>query len=152
MSNRVDNINTCVIDHSVVIQNGQYGKWSYQKNREPEFVPMGAAVYLEKILITAETSERVLILSFQDAKGKEITVEFERKKLTEQGIMDLLANGVQVTKKSAGTLIASIQNQEPDVDCETRHRELGFREFEGKQVFFGSEGIGVESIYSVNCP
>lgn len=148
MSHKPDNNNSYVIDRSVVIQDGQYGQIQYKRDEPPQFKPMGAAVYLEKILITAETLERVLILSFQDAKGQEITVEFERKKLTEQGIMDLLANGVQVTKKSAGTLIASIQNQEPDVDCETRHRELGFREFEGKQVFFGSEGIGVESIYS----
>lgn len=95
MQNRINNLGEYVIDRSVEIRNGQYGKWNYQKDKEPRFVPMGTAVYLEKILINADTSERALMLKFADAKGEECTVTIERKKLTDVGIMELLANGVQ---------------------------------------------------------
>lgn len=147
MQNRINNLGEYVIDRSVEIRNGQYGKWNYQKDKEPRFVPMGTAVYLEKILINADTSERALMLKFADAKGEECTVTIERKKLTDVGIMELLANGVQVSKKSAGTLITSLMNQEPTAPCEIKHTELGFRNFKGKRVFFGAIGFGIESQY-----
>lgn len=56
MQNRINNLGEYVIDRSVEIRNGQYGKWNYQKDKEPRFVPMGTAVYLEKILINADTA------------------------------------------------------------------------------------------------
>lgn len=148
MCNRNVNDSRYVINHSVEIQNGRYGRWIYKRDETPRFECLGAAVYLQKIFINAETMERTLILSSQDAQGKHIVTELERKNLTETGVMELLAKGIQVTKKTAEYLIASIMNQEPDVECEIRHEELGFRDFEGKIVFFGSDGIGVESVYN----
>lgn len=139
-----------VIDSSVAIRNGQYGKWEYRKNEAPRFVPMGAAVHLKSISMDADTLERTLNLSFVDAQEKEVHIVLERKNLSEQGVLSLLAQGVQVTKKTASTLVISLMNQEPTVSCEIRHKELGFRMFEEKRVFFGGKGINVESIYCGN--
>ena len=75
-----------VIDSSVAIRNGQYGKWDYRKNEAPRFVSLGAAVFLRSISINANTSERILTLAFEDAHGKEVLCQFERKNLTETGI------------------------------------------------------------------
>lgn len=139
-----------VIDSSVIIQNGQYGKLKYQKDEVPRFVPMGTAVYLEAICIDADTLDRTLKLSFIDAQGKEVHIVLERKNLSEQGVLSLLAQGVQVTKKTAGILIISLMNQEPDAPCEIKHKELGFRVFEEQRVFFGPRGINIESTYCGN--
>lgn len=139
-----------VIDSSVAIRNGQYGKWEYRKSEAPRFVPMGAAVYLKSISVDADTLERTLNLTFVDAQEKEVHLVLERKNLSEQGVLSLLAQGVQVTKKTASTLVTSLMNQEPTVPCEIRHKELGFRMFEEKRVFFGGKGINVESIYCGN--
>ncbi len=139
-----------VIDSSVAIRNGQYGKWEYRKSEAPRFVPMGAAVYLKSISVDADTLERTLNLTFVDAQEKEVHLVLERKNLSEQGVLSLLAQGVQVTKKTASTLVTSLMNQEPTVPCEIRHKELGFRMFEEKRVFFGGKGVNVESIYCGN--
>ena len=147
---QTENRGAYVIDHSVEIRNGQYGKWDYRKNEAPRFVSLGAAVFLRSISINANTSERILTLAFKDAHGKEVLCQFERKNLTETGIMQLLGKGVQVTKKTAGVLITSILNQEPDAPSEIRHTELGFGHFDEKQVFFGYSAIGIESNYNGN--
>lgn len=139
-----------VIDSSVAIRNGQYGKWEYRKSEAPRFVPMGAAVYLKSISVDADTLERTLNLTFVDAQEKEVHLVLERKNLSEQGVLSLLPQGVQVTKKTASTLVTSLMNQEPTVPCEIRHKELGFRMFEEKRVFFGGKGVNVESIYCGN--
>ena len=139
-----------VIDSSVAIRNGQYGKWEYRKSEAPRFVPMGAAVYLKSISVDADTLERTLNLTFVDAQEKEVHLVLERKNLSEQGVLSLLAQGVQVTKKTASTLVTSLMNQEPTVPCEIRHKELGFRMFEEKRVFFGGKGVNLESIYCGN--
>lgn len=147
---QTENRGAYVIDHSVEIRNGQYGKWDYRKNEAPRFVSLGAAVFLRSISINANTSERILTLAFEDAHGKEVLCQFERKNLTETGIMQLLGKGVQVTKKTAGVLITSILNQEPDAPSEIRHTELGFGYFDEKQVFFGYTANGIESNYNGN--
>ena len=61
------------INRSVGIKNGMYGKWAYDK-KAGEFIfdYMGAAVYLEKIFIYAETMNRELELFFYDPKGEKI--------------------------------------------------------------------------------
>lgn len=147
---QMENRGAYVIDHSVEIRNGQYGKWDYRKNEAPRFISLGAAVFLRSISINANTSERILTLAFKDAHGKEVLCQFERKNLTETGIMQLLGKGVQVTKKTAGVLITSILNQEPDAPSEIRHTELGFGYFDEKQVFFGYTANGIESNYNGN--
>ena len=139
-----------VIDSSVAIRNGQYGKWEYSKSEAPRFVPMGAAVYLKSICMDADPLESTFELSFVDAQEKEVHLVLERKNLSEQGVLSLLPQGVQVTKKTASTLVTSLMNQEPTVPCEIRHKELGFRMFEEKRVFFGGKGVNVESIYCGN--
>ena len=147
---QIENRGAYVIDNSVEIRNGQYGKWEYRKDEAPRFVPMGAAVYLKSISMDADALERTLELSFVDAQEKEVHITLERKNLSEQGVLSLLAQGVQVTKKTAGVLVTSLMNQEPTVPCEIKHKELGFRMFEEKRVFFGGKGVNVESIYCGN--
>lgn len=139
-----------VIDRSVEIRNGQYGKLEYRKNEEPRFVPMGTAVHLEAVCIDADTQERTMKLSFVDAQEKEVHIVLERRDLSEQGVLSLLSKGVQVTKKTAGVLVTSLMNQEPNVPCEIKHKELGFRMFEEKKVFLCGTGIGIESVYHGN--
>lgn len=41
-------------------------------------------------------------------------------------------------------------NQEPTAPCEIKHKELGFRMFEGESVFFGGKGVNVDSTYCGN--
>ena len=137
------------INRSVGIQNGMYGKWiNDKKTGENSFIPLGNAVRIKKIIINAETMDRILELSFYDAQGKKVEFSIGRDKLTEQGISELTRKGVQVIKKDLPVLLATIFNQEQDAPCEVRHTELGFREYQGKKVFFGATGIDVQSSYN----
>lgn len=82
------------IDHSVAIQNGMYGKWEYSKKTESTtFIPMGSAVYLEKVIVNAETLDRVMQLYFLDAHGERVNFSLPREKLTEQGISEFTRKG-----------------------------------------------------------
>ena len=141
---------TYLIDPTVGIQDGYYGKMEYRRDEAPRFKPMGSAVYLKKVLIDSETQEQTLVLEFFDAKGKAHELHFPRMKLTEQSVLELLSQGVQVTKKSAHVLISTILNQEPNVEQELYHSQLGFREYDGIVCFFGSQSLGVESQYKGN--
>lgn len=131
------------------IQNGQYGEWENNKNSF-EFVPKGSAVYIDKVINHLDTKEKSYILRFMDAEGKEYKVSFDRKELTEQGIMNLLAYGVQVLKPDAKILIASILNQEPFVESESIHTSVGFTKYDKKTVFLARKAIGVKSNYRGN--
>ena len=116
-----------VIQSRFDIQNEQYGSWEIKgKEDTMDFVPRGAAVYIEQIINYIDSGVKYYILRFQDAQRREITIEFPRKELTEQGIMALLAYGAQVTKQDARALIMSILNQEPEAECILQHKRLGF--------------------------
>lgn len=91
-----------VIDSSVAIRNGQYGKWEYRKSEAPRFVPMGAAVYLKSISVDADTLERTLNLTFVDAQEKEVHLVLERKNLSEQGVLSLLSSMADSGNKENG--------------------------------------------------
>lgn len=125
------------------IQDGCYGYY----NRDDGYVKCGGAVYIEKIYTVVNTAEKQYILYFFDAQGRKITIPFYRKDLTEIGIVKLLANGVQVTKKSAVALINTIFNQEKDSPHEMIHSTLGFWEYNKRQVFLGEQGIGISSSF-----
>lgn len=137
------------IDHSVAIRNGMYGKWEYSKKTESTtFIPMGSAVYLEKVIVNAETLDRVMQLYFLDAHGERVSFSLPREKLTEQGISEFTRKGVQVTKKNISVLLATIFNQEKDVPCEMHHTELGFAIYQNQKVFYGAKGVNVPSSYN----
>ena len=140
-----------VIQSRFDIQNEQYGSWEIKgKEGTMDFVPRGAAVYIEQIINYIDSGEKYYILRFQDAQRREITIEFPRKELTEQGIMALLAYGAQVTKQDARALIMSILNQEPEAECILQHKRLGFHMYNQRLVFLGKEAEGIESEYSGN--
>lgn len=128
------------------IESGQYGSWEYQKDKKV-FVARGAAVYVRKVFCEIETGKKILELYFYDSAGRELTVNMERKNLTETGILSLADYGVQVTKQDAKALIWTIQNQEPETEQCFFHKSLGFCEYNGKKVFLGKKAIGVESRY-----
>lgn len=137
------------IDKSVAIRNGMYGKWLYDKKADVyTFDYMGAAVYLNKTIIFAETMNRELELYFRDPQGQKITFNISREKMTEQYISEFTRKGVQVQKKYMGILLTSIFNQEKDAAVEIRHEKLGFGTYKSKRVFFGAKGIGVNSVYA----
>lgn len=138
-----------VINGKYDIQNGQYGVWEANKNSFI-FVPKGSAVYIDKVINFLDTKEISYVLFFLDAEGNEVRVPFQRKDLTEQGIMSLLAYGVQVLKQDAKILIASILNQEPSAKRESIHTSVGFTKYDGKTVFLARKAIGVESSYRGN--
>lgn len=135
-----------VVYDKIVVKNGRFGIMKEYESKEV-FVPQGTAIILEKIFIDISTLERIFILSFVGANGDTVRVPFPRKNMTEQGIMELLAQGAQINKRTAGNAIISIFNQEPDAPCEMVHCKLGFSEYNKKIVFLGSEGIGVSSLY-----
>lgn len=140
-----------VIQSRFDIQNEQYGSWEIKgKEGTMDFVPRGAAVYIEQIINYIDSGVKYYILRFQDAQRREITIEFPRKELTEQGIMALLAYGAQVTKQDARALIMSILNQEPEAECILQHKRLGFHMYNQRLVFLGKEAEGIESEYSGN--
>lgn len=136
-----------VINKRIGIDNGQYGIWEI-KNNDMLFVPKGSAVYITEILNQIDNGQKQLNLYFFDSHGSKIEVLFPRKELTEQGIMELLGLGVQVTKQDAKILITSILNQEPEAPCKLLHETLGFWKYDNKTVFLGKIGIGVDSNFN----
>lgn len=137
------------IDRSVGIQHGMYGKWIFDK-KEDDFVfnYIGAAVYLQKTIVYAESLNRELDLLFYDPKGEKVTFSLPREKMTEQHISEFTQKGIQVQKKNMATLLMSIFNQEKEAPVEIRHKKLGFSEYNHQKVFFGAKGVGINSIYA----
>lgn len=136
------------IDKSVEIRNGLYGKWIYNKSEKTySFDYMGAAVRIKKIIVYAETQDRVLELYFYDAREEKVEFSIPRQKMTELNISEFTRKGVQVNRKNIGTLLISIFNQEKKATTEIRHLTLGFAMYRGKKVFFGGKAIDVKSFY-----
>ncbi len=143
-----ENIPDPYVDKSVAIQYGMYGKWIYDKREKTfSFDYMGAAVLIKKVIIYAETQDRVLELYFFDAHGEKVEFSIPRQKMTELNISEFTRKGVQVNRKNVGTLLISIFNQEKKAITEIRHLTLGFAMYGGKKVFFGGKGININSLY-----
>ncbi|MBS5431175.1 MAG: DUF927 domain-containing protein [Lachnospiraceae bacterium] len=143
-----ENIPDPYVDKSVEIRNGMYGKWVYdKKGKTYSFDYMGAAVRIKKIIVYAETQDRVLELYFYDARGEKVEFSIPRQKMTELNISEFTRKGVQVNRKNIGTLLISIFNQEKKATTEIRHLTLGFAMYRGKKVFFGGKAIDVKSFY-----
>lgn len=130
------------IDTSVEIRNGLYGKWIYNKREKTySFDYMGAAVRIKKVIVYAETQDRVLELYFYDAHGEKIEFTIPRQKMTELNISEFTRKGVQVNRKNIGTLLISIFNQEKKATTEIRHLTLGFAMYGGKKVFLAERQL-----------
>ena len=137
------------IDKSVGIQHGMYGKWIFDKKADDfVFNYLGAAVYLQKTIVYAESLNRELELFFYDPKGEKVTFSLPREKMTEQYISEFTRKGIQEKKKNMATLLMSIFNQEKEAPVEIRHKKLGFSEYNHQKVFFGAKGIGIDSTYA----
>lgn len=137
------------IDRSVGIQHGMYGKWIFDKKADDfVFNYLGAAVYLQKTIVYAETMNREVELFIYDPQGEKICFNVPREKMTEQYISEFTRKGVQVQKKNMSIFLTSIFNQEKDTPVEIQHRKLGFGIYKGKKVFFGAKGIGINSLYA----
>lgn len=135
-----------VIQKKYDIQDGRYGVWE-EKDKSLVFIPKGSAVYLKEIVNRIDTGEKLFELFFYDAQGCEVKTIFPRKELTEQGIMVLLGNGIQVVKQDARALITTIFNQEPYVPCILQHEALGFTQYDEHTVFLADTAVGVDSKY-----
>lgn len=136
------------VDKSVEIRNGMYGKWAYNKREKTySFDYMGAAVRIKKVIVYAETQDRVMELYFYDAHGEKVEFTIPRQKMTELNISEFTRKGVQVNRKNISTLLISIFNQEKKATTEIRHLTLGFAMYRGKKVFFGGKSINVKSFY-----
>lgn len=129
------------------IHDGSYGVWQKGKEDVPYFVPKGNAVYVSKIIKRIDTGEIYLKLYFYNNLGEKIEREFARRNLTEQGILDLIAYGVNVLKSDSKILIATIMQQESESPCELRHEKLGFTYYNKKRVFLAKKAINVSSKY-----
>lgn len=136
-----------VVQKRFDIKNGKYGVWE-TKGDNSFFIEKGSAVYVDFNIINISTKEHYLKIYFFDAQGNRVDIVLPRKDLTDQGILGLLAYGVQVTKQDAKALIMSIINQEPEVSCILQHDSLGFSTFDNKTVFLADKAIGVESQYN----
>ncbi len=138
-----------VVNEYVGIENGMYGAYVSLEGRMV-FSPKGAAVKVLAVYTEIETGIKTLKLEFPDAAGRNITIDFSRKDLTETGILTLTEVGVQVSKQDAKTLIAVIQNQEVNAEQYLYHNRLGFFKYNSRTVFLGKKGIGVDSDYKGN--
>lgn len=145
---RENDKNECyVIQKKYDVHDGQYGIWD-SKDNSFIFVPKGSAVYISRIVNCIDSGEKLLDLFFYDAHGARVDITLPRKELTEQGIMVLLAFGVQVLKQDAKILIASILNQEPSAHYVLQHETLGFSRYDARTIFLAKNAIGVKSAYS----
>lgn len=128
------------VDKSVEIRNGMYGKWVYDKKGKTYlFDYMGAAVRIKKVIVYAETQDRVLELYFYDPHGVKVEFSIPRQKMTELNISEFTRKGVQVNRKNISTLLISIFNQEKKATMEIRHLTLGFSTYGGKKVFLAGK-------------
>nr|WP_317378294.1 DUF927 domain-containing protein [uncultured Faecalimonas sp.] len=130
------------------IEDGQYGKYKWvEKSKEWKFVRMGGAVYVKAVITNIDTQEESLQLYFDRGNHERVTFVFPRQSLNESKIVGLTAMGVQVKKTHADTLIKTIENQERNAERIYRHEILGMDEINGRTVFKGATGIGVQSEY-----
>ena len=68
MQNRINNLGEYVIDRSVEIRNGQYGKWNYQKDKDKSYI-------LDKTLVSPEYYEAYYDYSIRFSDNKSLTDE-----------------------------------------------------------------------------
>lgn len=130
------------------IEDGQYGKYKWvEKSKEWKFIRMGGAVYVKAVITNIDTQEESLQLYFDRGNHERVTFVFPRQSLNESKIVGLTAMGVQVKKTHADTLIKTIENQERNAERIYRHEILGMDEINGRTVFKGATGIGVQSEY-----
>ncbi len=139
----------CFVQHPEVgIKDGYFGRHVYNEEfGDYQFHPLGAAVTVESIVMDIDDMKQALILNFTDVHGQKYRIPFEREKLTESGILELLAYGVQVRKQTANVLIKVLENQEPDTKLFYQHTQLGFGRFMNSTIFKGSKAQGIHSHY-----
>lgn len=139
----------CFVQHPEVgIKDGYFGRNVYNEEfGDYQFHPLGAAVTVESIVMDIDDMKQALILNFTDVHGQKYRIPFEREKLTESGILELLAYGVQVRKQTANVLIKVLENQEPDTKLFYQHTQLGFGRFMNSTIFKGSKAQGIHSHY-----
>lgn len=137
---------TFVTNKQYDIQNGQYGKWEQTKD-SLTFIPKGSAVYLDLVKNYIDSGKIIFTLRFRDAQGQEREIDFPRKELTENGVMELLEYGVQVTKQDCKALLVSIFNQESSAPAKCYHEKLGFHSINNQLIFLGKRAKGIKSTY-----
>lgn len=147
MHNVENNTKAYGFKSNYAIHDGSYGVWQKGKGDVDYFVPKGNAVYISKIIKRIDTGEIYLKLYFYNSFGEKIEREFARRNLTEQGILDLIAYGVNVLKSDSKILIATIMQQESESPCELRHEKLGFTYYNKERVFLAKKAINVSSKY-----
>lgn len=133
------------------INDGYFGRYIYNKEfGDYQFHPLGAAVMIERIVTDIDDMKQIFMLDFTDVHGQRYDIPFEREKLTETGILELLAYGVQVRKQTADVLIKALENQEPGANLSYQHKQLGFGRFMGSTIFKGYDAQGIHSRYRGN--
>lgn len=140
---------TCFVQHPEVgIEQGYFGRYTYNEEfGNYQFTPLGSAIFVKQIITNIDTMKQTLLLTFTDAHGQQYVIPFEREKLTESGVLELLAYGVQARKQTANVLIKVLENQEPDANLSYQHKQLGFGQFMGSTIFKGFEALGILSRY-----
>lgn len=140
---------TCFVQHPEVgIEQGYFGRYTYNEEfGNYQFTPLGSAIFVKQIITNIDTMKQTLLLTFTDAHGQQYVIPFEREKLTESGVLELLAYGVQARKQTANVLIKVLENQEPDANLSYQHKQLGFGQFMGSTIFKGFEALGIHSHY-----
>ncbi len=135
-----ENVNR-VLHTDVEIKDGQYGMWKRTKDKNI-YIPLGAAVTVEKIVIDIDTAEQILYLKSHAVNGHPISMKISREDLTEAGVLSLVKYGLQVDKRSAPYLVHIIENQEVDAPISYCHHNLGFgRTEDGGLIFKGLNGL-----------
>lgn len=138
--------NTSPVKHKGVgIQKGQYGLWK-KIDDSYIFIPCGGAVYVGGSNIDMETGEEDVVLRI-NKDDMTIEVVMPREHLHENSILSLQKYGVQVTRKTASTLIKVLENLIQDAERNVKHEGLGFTMWKNKYVFKGYKGFGVDSQY-----
>lgn len=125
----------------VEIKDGQYGMFKTIE-KELTFIPLGAAVTVERIVIDIDTAEQILYLKSHAVNGHPISMKISREELTEMGVLNLVKYGLQVDKRSAPYLVRMIENLESEAQVFYSHHNLGFgRTEENELIFKGFHGF-----------
>jgi hypothetical protein len=146
---------TFVTNPFVGIENHQYGDYKKEVddsgNVTYPFHPSGSAVYVIKILADIILAEIYLVLKYISVTGQLVTVVLSGKYLNENDIVTLSSKGVQVTKRSADTLIKTIFNQCIGAKVDYIYKHIGFGIHMGQRIFMGYKAIGTKAKYNGKC-
>jgi putative DNA primase/helicase len=112
----------------------------------PEGAVLGKAVELRASLVDIETDQITLALEFSSG-DKTIRREIPREKLTQMGLLELVAYGADTFPEVAKHYCTFLRDREAGVPRHYVHRGVGWGEYDGTLLFKHHRAVGFPSSY-----